>query len=90
VAHARKTAVIGLGLTFKEEVPDIRNSKVVDIIRELSASGAVQMYDPIADPAHARCENGIELAHDGKGVVIDVKALLDRIKVPANVGLWRL
>lgn len=52
-----------LGLTFKEDVPDIRNSKVVDIVRELSASGiAVQVHDPMADPAHARREYGIELA----------------------------
>jgi UDP-N-acetyl-D-galactosamine dehydrogenase len=77
-----------LVLTSKEDVPDIRNSKMVDIIRELSASGiAVQVYDPIADPAHDRRENGIELARDGKGVVIDVKARLDRSKVPANVEL---
>lgn len=69
----------------------IRNSKAVDIIRELSASGiAVQVYDPIADPSHARRENGIELARGGKGVVIDVKARLDRRKVPANIELWCL
>ena len=44
-------------------MPDIRNSKVVDIVRELSASGiAVQVHDPMADPAHARREYGIELA----------------------------
>jgi UDP-N-acetyl-D-mannosaminuronate dehydrogenase len=75
-------------LTFKKGVLDIRNSKAVDIIRELSASGiAVQVYDPIADPSHARRENGIELARGGKGVVIDVKAGLNRSKVPANVEL---
>ena len=69
----------------------IRNSKAVDIIRELSASGiAVQVYDPIADPSHARRENGIELARGGKGVVIDVGARLDRRKVPANIALWCL
>ena len=111
-----------LGLTFKENVPDIRNSKVVDIIRELSTSGvAVQVHDPIADAADARRDYGIELmplnalqpadavvlavAHeaytsgwplilpllrDGKGVVIDVKARLDRDGVPAGVELWRL
>lgn len=51
-----------LGLTFKENVPDIRNSKVVDIVRELLASGiAVQVHDPLADPAHADREYGIDL-----------------------------
>jgi len=58
----RPTRVTVLGLTFKEDVPDIRNSKVVDIVRELSASGiAVQVHDPMADPAHARREYGIDL-----------------------------
>ena len=40
-----------LGLTFKENVPDIRNSKVVDIIHELKSFGAsVQVHDPLASP----------------------------------------
>ena len=87
-----------------------------------SAAGiAVQVHDPMADPAHARREYGIELvklealqpadavvlavAHDaykagwplivpllrdGKGVVLDVKARLDRSRVPAGIALWRL
>ena len=78
-------------MTLKEDVSDIRNSKVVDIIRELSASSsiAVQVHDPIADPAHTHRENGIELAHDGKGIVIDVKARLDCSKVSSDVELWR-
>jgi UDP-N-acetyl-D-galactosamine dehydrogenase len=111
-----------LGLTFKENVPDIRNSKVVDIVRELSAAGiAVQVHDPLANPGDALREYGIELVkldalqpadavvlavaheaykagwplivpllHDGKGVVVDIKARLDRSHVPAGVTLWRL
>ena len=59
----RPERVTVLGLTFKENVPDIRNSKVVDIIRELTAAGVtVQVHDPIAHAAHARKEYGIELA----------------------------
>jgi UDP-N-acetyl-D-galactosamine dehydrogenase len=51
-----------LGLTFKENVPDIRNSKVVDIVRELQSFGvAVQMHDPLADPDEAVREYGLEL-----------------------------
>ncbi|WP_406857001.1 nucleotide sugar dehydrogenase [Alsobacter sp. KACC 23698] len=51
-----------LGLTFKENVPDTRNSRVVDIIAELAAFGvAVEVCDPLADPAQARHEYGVEL-----------------------------
>jgi len=39
-----------LGVTFKENVPDIRNTRVVDIVRELADFGiAVQLHDPMAD-----------------------------------------
>jgi UDP-N-acetyl-D-galactosamine dehydrogenase len=59
VRHAR---VLVLGLTFKENVPDIRNSKVIDIVRELEEYGIeVLVHDPIADPAEARHEYGVEL-----------------------------
>ncbi len=51
-----------LGLTFKENCPDLRNSKVVDIIRELEDYGVnVQVCDPEADPAEAAHEYGITL-----------------------------
>ena len=52
-----------LGLTFKENVPDLRNSKVVDVVRRARKArrrGAV--HDPLADPAEARHEYGIELS----------------------------
>jgi len=51
-----------LGLTFKENVPDVRNSRAVDIIRELQTFGVeVQAHDPIADREDARSAYGIEL-----------------------------
>jgi UDP-N-acetyl-D-galactosamine dehydrogenase len=51
-----------LGLTFKEDVPDTRNSRVVDIIRELESFGlAVQVHDPLANPADAKHEYGVTL-----------------------------
>ncbi len=51
-----------LGLTFKEDVPDIRNSKVVDIVRELTSFGAaVQVTDPLASATDAYREYGFEL-----------------------------
>ena len=57
-----KGPVTILGLTFKEDVPDIRNSKVVDIIRELEGFGVtVQVYDPMVSPAEALHEYGVRL-----------------------------
>jgi UDP-N-acetyl-D-galactosamine dehydrogenase len=51
-----------LGLTFKENCPDLRNSRVADIVNELKAYGAeLYVHDPIADPEDARHEYGIEL-----------------------------
>jgi UDP-N-acetyl-D-galactosamine dehydrogenase len=51
-----------LGLTFKENVPDLRNSRVIDVIRELESYGAVvHVHDPIASPEDARHEYGVEM-----------------------------
>ncbi|HZE47313.1 MAG TPA: UDP-glucose/GDP-mannose dehydrogenase family protein, partial [Xanthobacteraceae bacterium] len=48
---------------FKENVPDIRNSKVVDIVRELSSFGiAAQVHDPLAPAQEAEHQYGIKLA----------------------------
>ena len=54
--------VLVLGLTFKENCPDIRNSKVVDVIRELKSFGThVDVYDPHADAAEVKHEYNLEL-----------------------------
>lgn len=54
--------VIVLGLTFKEDCPDLRNSRVIDVIRELESYGAnVVVHDPVADGAEARHEYGVTL-----------------------------
>jgi UDP-N-acetyl-D-glucosamine/UDP-N-acetyl-D-galactosamine dehydrogenase len=54
--------VIVLGLTFKENCPDLRNSKVIDVIRELRSYGVrVHIHDPVAEPAEAVHEYGVEL-----------------------------
>jgi UDP-N-acetyl-D-galactosamine dehydrogenase len=51
-----------LGLTFKENCPDLRNSKVADVVRELQDYGCdVSVHDPIAEPAEAQHEYGIQL-----------------------------
>jgi UDP-N-acetyl-D-galactosamine dehydrogenase len=51
-----------LGLTFKEDCPDLRNSRVIDVIRELRSYGAdVHVHDPVADPKQAVHEYGVTL-----------------------------
>jgi UDP-N-acetyl-D-galactosamine dehydrogenase len=51
-----------LGLTFKENCPDLRNSKVIDVIRELESYGAVvHVHDPVAQSAEAEHEYGVKL-----------------------------
>ncbi len=60
--QVRHSRVAVLGLTFKENVPDLRNTKVVDIISELNTFGVdVLVHDPIADPAEAKAYYGLEL-----------------------------
>ena len=54
--------VLVMGLTFKENTPDLRNSRVIDIIRELEDYGiTVDVHDPWADPAEARQHYRLEL-----------------------------
>ena len=54
--------VLILGLAFKENCPDVRNTKVIDIVRELTSYGAiVDVHDPWVDPEEAKAEYGIEL-----------------------------
>jgi UDP-N-acetyl-D-galactosamine dehydrogenase len=57
--------VLVLGLTFKENVPDLRNSRVIDVVRRLEwLRHEVVIHDPLADPTEARHEYGVELAAD--------------------------
>jgi UDP-N-acetyl-D-galactosamine dehydrogenase len=60
--HCVNAIVTVLGITFKENVPDTRNSKVADIVRELESAGAtVQVHDPLASADEAKHEYGIAL-----------------------------
>ena len=113
-----------LGFTFKENVPDIRNTRVIDIIRELEDYGVkVQVFDPLSDANEIQKEYNISVSEDESqlqpahavilavphqyfmdkdwsyikdllentnGAVIDVKAKLDRNKIPKGITLWRL
>lgn len=60
IKHSR---IAVLGLTFKENCPDMRNSKVVDIVRELQDYGiTVQVHDPVADVVDIRQEYALQVA----------------------------
>lgn len=60
--HPNGAKVLLMGITFKENCPDIRNTRVVDVVRELREFGVeVDVTDPWADPDDARAELGIHL-----------------------------
>lgn len=60
--HVVGSRILVLGLTFKEDCPDLRNTRVVDIVRELQAANAqVDIHDPNADAGEAKRELGLEL-----------------------------
>jgi UDP-N-acetyl-D-galactosamine dehydrogenase len=47
--------ILILGLTFKEDIPDLRNTKVIDVVRELQSLGhTIDIHDPFADPIEAK------------------------------------
>jgi len=61
----RGARILVLGITFKENCPDIRNSRVIDIIREFHEFGAmVDVYDPWADPQKVLEEYGVSLVNE--------------------------
>jgi UDP-N-acetyl-D-galactosamine dehydrogenase len=60
--HTGGFQIAVLGITFKEDVPDCRNTRIVDICDELLSFGAtVAVHDPVADPADVAHEYGIDL-----------------------------
>lgn len=74
-----ESRVLVCGITFKENVPDIRNSRVIDIISELRQFGvSVHIWDPIADPEEVKEEYEIDLVDNPQesgyqGLLIAVK-----------------
>ncbi|MFS0738537.1 nucleotide sugar dehydrogenase [Sphingomonas sp. 1P06PA] len=75
--HDRRNGTTGsvlvLGLTFKEDIPDLRNSKVCDVIKRLEALGhRVTVHDPHADSGEARHEYGISPDPDALSARYDV------------------
>ncbi len=71
--HVNGSRALVLGVTFKENCPDIRNSKVVDVVRELEKNGAdVDIYDPWADNSELKHEYGLRVIRDLKPRTYDV------------------
>jgi UDP-N-acetyl-D-galactosamine dehydrogenase len=91
VAGAR---LLLLGLTFKENCPDLRNTRVADLAREFADYGMrVDIHDPWADPAHAASEYGIDLLeelgeHGYEAIVVAVAH--DQFRALGVDGLRRL
>jgi UDP-N-acetyl-D-glucosamine/UDP-N-acetyl-D-galactosamine dehydrogenase len=80
-----------LGLTFKENVPDLRNSKVPDIIQELREYGVqVLVHDPIADPEEAVEEYGIHLSKWNALKNVDGLVIAVAHRAYAEMGLQEL
>ena len=68
----KRAKVLVAGITFKENVNDIRNSRVIDIINELKEYGiAVTVADPLADVEAAEHEYGIKLIRYSKNLKVD-------------------
>lgn len=66
-SHVVDSNILIMGLTFKENCPDLRNTRVIDIINELKNYNAnVHVYDPWADAAEAQHEYGLELITEPK------------------------
>lgn len=80
LAHRKRltssTNVGVVGITFKENVPDIRNSKVVDLYHELERYGVnIQVSDPLADPAQTKREYGVTLVAPSEMEDLDMLVL---------------
>lgn len=76
--HVQDAHVLVMGLTFKENCPDLRNTRVIDVIAELEGYGIkVDVYDPWIDPADAHAQYGVHVVTEQKsgtydGIVIAV------------------
>jgi UDP-N-acetyl-D-glucosamine/UDP-N-acetyl-D-galactosamine dehydrogenase len=86
--HVQGSRVLMLGITFKENCPDIRNSKVVDVVRELQRQGAqVDIYDPWASRSDCRHEYGLRaLKSLSRGRVYDAAVVAVAHRQFAELG----
>lgn len=83
--------VLVMGLTFKENCPDVRNSKVADVIRELERYAArVEVYDPWVDARTARREYGVTLVDAPRAGAYEAIVLAVPHKVFGELGLKKI
>jgi UDP-N-acetyl-D-galactosamine dehydrogenase len=90
-----KARVLVLGFTFKENCPDIRNTRVIDLVRELQAFDIqIDLYDPRADSLEAQHEYGVSLLDSmpqpGQYDALVVAVAHDEFKQLGITGLRRL
>ena len=89
--QVRGSRVAVLGITFKENVPDLRNTKVVDIIRELKDYGVqVVVHDPLADREDSRRYYGIDLEPMEAVNGVDAVILAVKHKPYRKMGLSKI
>jgi UDP-N-acetyl-D-galactosamine dehydrogenase len=86
-----KSRVLVLGITFKENCPDIRNSKVIDIITHLQKQGiTVDIYDPNADAAEVMHEYGLPLHNNMDQLTQPYDAVILAVAHKEFLGIdWR-
>ena len=74
--HVVDANILVMGLTFKENCPDLRNTRVIDIINEFKLLNAnVEVYDPWVDPKEARKEYGVTMVDEPKPGAYDAVIL---------------
>ena len=79
--------VLMLGLTFKENCPDLRNTKAIDVVRELQSYGArVDVFDPWVDATDARDEYGLEMVKSPQPGNYDVTVIAVAHRQFAELG----
>jgi len=83
--------VLVMGLTFKENCPDVRNSKVADVIRELERYGArVEVYDPWVEARTARGEYGVTLVEAPRAGAYEAIVLAVPHRAFSELGLKQI
>jgi UDP-N-acetyl-D-galactosamine dehydrogenase len=86
--NIKNSNVLVMGITFKEDCPDIRNSRVIDIIEEFNSYHVnVDVYDPWANEKHVKSEYGVDLIKDAKKLEKKYDAVVLAVSHKEFVGL---
>ena len=73
---SKQMRVTVLGLSFKDNVADLRNTKVIDVVNELESHGIdVQLHDPLVDEREALAHHGVNLTERGALAAADAVIL---------------